>query len=85
MKTRQLLSILVCTLVQWTIGNALTPILPLYIRESGAGESLAGYYMSFAILCLALGTLTAGWPSDRYQRRRLPVIVCGLWLSLIHI
>ena len=75
---KQLLSLLIYSFVMWTMGNGLMALLPLYIQQLGANESIAGYFMSFAFLCLAVGTLAAGWFSDRFQRRKLLLVVAGL-------
>jgi MFS family permease len=80
MRSKQLFALFVCSLVVWTTGNGLLPLLPVYVRRLGAAPAAAGYYMSFAYLALASGTLAAGWLSDRLQRRRVLLIGGGLAL-----
>ena len=86
MSRKQLLLLFIGILVPWTVGNGLLPILPVYASELGASESEAGYCISFAFVALAAGTILAGWLSDKFQRRKLLLIVAGsigipsLWL-----
>jgi MFS family permease len=39
---------------------------------------VVGYYLSFSYLALAIGTVVAGWLSDKFQRRKMPIVVCGM-------
>lgn len=86
MSKKQLILLFIAILVPWTVGNGLLPIVPVYAFELGASESEAGYCISFAFLALAAGTLLAGWLSDKFQRRKLLLIVAAsigipsLWL-----
>ena len=76
---KKFLSLLfLCSLVPWVIGNGLLPLLPVYASQLGASPALVGYYMSISYLALALGSLAAGWLSDRYQRRKLMLILSGV-------
>jgi MFS family permease len=62
------------------------PLLPVYATQVGATPLIAGFYLSFSYFTLAVGTIGAGWLSDRLQRRKLllilggVVMVPGLWL-----
>jgi MFS family permease len=67
-----------CSLVPWTIGNGMTPLLPIYVKNLGAAPAMAGYFLSLSYLALAAGTVSAGWLSDRLQRRKAPLIAAGL-------
>jgi MFS family permease len=86
MDKRQLLALFLCGLIPWTVGNGLLPLLPICATELGADPFLAGFYLSFSYLALAAGTIAAGWLADRFQRRKLPLILAGaicvptLWL-----
>jgi MFS family permease len=76
---KKLLSLLfLCSLVPWVIGNGLLPLLPVYASQLGASPALVGYYLSISYLALALGSLAAGWLSDKYQRRKLMLILSGI-------
>ena len=70
MSKKQLWSLFLCSLVPWTVGTGLLPLLPVYAAQLGAQPALTGYYLSFVYLALAVGTLSAGWLSDRFQRRK---------------
>ncbi len=77
MSKKQMFSLFFCSLVPWTIGNGLLPILPIYALKLGANSAVAGYYLSFAFLSLAVGTIIAGWLSDKFQYRKLLIIIAG--------
>src|SRR5512139_3000663 len=78
MSKKQLSALFICSLIPWTLGNGLLPLLPVYASELGASPALAGYYLAFSYLALALGTLAAGWLSDRFQKRKRWLIFTGL-------
>ena len=77
MSRKQLLLLFFDCLVPWTLGSGLLPLLPVYALRLGASQALAGYYLSFAFLALAVGTFFAGWLADKLQRRKLLLIVSG--------
>jgi MFS family permease len=78
MSKKQIISLFLCCLVAWPLGNGLLPLLPVYAMQLGADPAASAYYLSFSYLALAVGTLTAGWLSDRFQRRKIPIILSGL-------
>jgi YNFM family putative membrane transporter len=78
MGKKQLLALFVSSFVIWTIGNGLLPLLPVYARKLGADSSVTGYYLAFSYLALTFGALSAGWISERLQRRKMPFIIAGL-------
>lgn len=77
MSKRQLLALFLCSLVPWTVGNGLLPLLPIYATQLGAPPSVAGYYLAFSYLALAIGAVAAGWLSEKLQRRKILLIVAG--------
>lgn len=78
MSKKQILALFVCSLVPWTVGNGLVPLLPVYATQLGADPAAAGYYLAFSYFALAVGAVAAGWLSDRLQRRQMPLIIAGL-------
>ena len=78
MSKKQILALFVCSLVPWTMGNGLIPLLPVYATQLGADSATAGLYLAFSYAALAVGTVSAGWLSDRFQHRRTPIIIAGL-------
>ena len=80
MSKKQLISLFICSLVPLTAGNGLMPILPVYATKMGAGPALIGYYLGFAFLFLTIGTIIAGWISDKLQRRKALLITMGIGL-----
>lgn len=78
MSKKQLLALFLCYLIIWTVGSGLLPLLPVYATQLGADPAVAGYYLSFSFLALAMGTMVAGWLSDNLQRRKTTLIVSGV-------
>jgi MFS family permease len=78
MRTRQILVLFICSLVPWTMGNGLIPLLPVYATRLGADSATTGYYLAFTYLGLTVGAVAAGWLSDRFQSRKVPYILAGL-------
>ena len=78
MSRKQILALFVCSLVPWTVGNGLIPLLPVYATRLGADPATAGYYLAFSYSALVVGAIAAGWLSDRFQCRRTPIILAGL-------
>jgi len=83
MSKKQILALFVCSLVLWTVGNGLLPLLPIYAIQLGASPDLAGYYLSFSYITLAVGAISAGWLSDKFNRRKTPLIIIGLACILL--
>lgn len=78
MNQKQLWALFVCSLVPWTVGNGLVPLLPVYATRLGANPTTAGNYMAFSYLAIALGAVSAGWVSDRFGARKFPILLAGL-------
>jgi MFS family permease len=78
MKIKQFVSLIICSLVVWVIGNGLLPLLPVYAGRYGASPALVGYYLAISYFALALGTLVAGWLSDKFQRRKLILVIASV-------
>ncbi len=78
MHRKQLLALFLCSLVPWTIGNGIAPLLPVQAAGLGANQAVAGCCLSLSHLAMATGTMSAGWLSDRFRRRKVPALVAGL-------
>jgi len=78
MKRKQLAVLFVCNLIPYIVGNAIMTFLPVYAAKLGGTEASAGIALSISFIGLTLGTLASGWLSDRFQRRKLLYILCGL-------
>jgi MFS family permease len=76
--TKQFSALFLCSLIVWTLGSGLLPLLPVYAAQIGAGPVGVGAYLSFSYLALAMGTVIAGWLSDRLQRRKALLIAAGV-------
>jgi DHA1 family multidrug resistance protein-like MFS transporter len=78
MSKKQLVALFLCNFVTFTIGNGLLPLLPVYAIKLGASNTLAGYYVAFSFIALAMGTLVAGKLSDLLQRRKTIIIISAI-------
>ena len=78
MSRKQLCALFLCSLVPWTVGNGLIPLLPVYAIQLGATPVLVGYYLACTYLALAVGTIVAGGLSDRLQRRKMLLVAAGI-------
>jgi predicted MFS family arabinose efflux permease len=82
MKIRIIATLFFCSVVPWSVGNGLLPLLPVYAANLGAEEGSIGLYMGFSYLCVAVGTLLGGWFSDRFQRRKALLILAGFGVAV---
>lgn len=82
MSRKQLAALFLCNLVPFFLGNALLPLLPVYVSHLGADATITGLYLGLSFAALAAGALMSGWLSDRFQRRKAMIIMNGV-LSLI--
>lgn len=78
MRKKQLWALFLCSLVAWTVGNGLLPLLPVYADQLGAEPVWIGFYLSSAYLALALGSIFAGWLSNKFHRRKTLFVVVGV-------
>lgn len=65
MSKRQLAALFACSVVFWTVGNGIVPLLPVFTESLGADTAMAGYSLSIAYAGLAAGALAAGWLAER--------------------
>ncbi len=77
MGKKQLAGLFICSLLIWTYGNGLLPLLPVYAKKLGAESDAVGYYMSSIYIAIALSTVTAGWLSDKLQNRKKLLLGSG--------
>jgi MFS family permease len=75
---KQLAGLFTCSLLIWTYGNGLVPLLPVYAKKLGAESDAVGYYMSLVYISIALSTVTAGWLSDKFQNRKTLLFWVGV-------
>lgn len=68
MNIPQILALLVGKLTIYTVGLGLASLLPVYATRLGGSPEFIGYYLSSALFCLCLGTIAAGWLSNRLHR-----------------
>jgi MFS family permease len=78
MSRKQLAALFLCSLVSWTLVQAILSLLPVYAVRLGADPAWAGNLLALAFFALMVGTVTAGWLSNRFQRRKEMIIVAGL-------
>lgn len=78
MKKRQLVLLFISSLIPWTIGNGILPLLPVYAGKLGASSSEAGAYLAISYIGITLGALSAGWISGRFQSCKKPLAAVSL-------
>ncbi len=78
MSRGQLVILFGYSLVPWTIGNGMLPLLPKYAGGLGADDVLIGIFLAISYASIALGTATAGWVADRMGRHGTLMVLVGL-------
>jgi MFS family permease len=78
MPIRQLIALSICTLISMTGGNIVVGLLPVYITRLGGDAAATGAFFSFTFLNLTLGSFAAGWLAERFQKRKLLLILAGI-------
>ena len=79
---KQLIGLFLCSLFVIMYAGPLLRLLPVHASQMGATPSGIGMYLALVYIGLVGGTLVAGWLSDRYQRKKMMIIVAGLIASL---
>ncbi len=78
MSKKQLTALLLCSIVYWTVGNGIVPLLPVFTEKLGADTALAGYSLSLAYAALAAGAMAASWLVGRVSSLRRLLILCAV-------
>ena len=71
MSRRQLTLLFLSSLLPYIAGNSILSVIALYARQLGADTSATGFYLATAFAVLATGSLSSGWLSARFGRRKL--------------
>jgi MFS family permease len=80
MSRKQLLTLMVVNVAAFTSGVGLFTLLPIYATRLGADPASTGAFLSSIFMAVALGSIGAGWLADRFQKRKLTLIVGGAWV-----
>ncbi len=78
MKKSYLISLFIGSLVGWTIGNGLLPVLPVYAAARNVSQAQTGVYLALAYIALMIGTVVAGYISDRWLLRQRLLLIVGI-------
>src|SRR5689334_3036755 len=76
MTRRQLLALMFVEIAAFS-GAGFFGLLPIYAGRLGGDPASIGGFLSTVFLAVAFGTIIAGWLADRFQKRRLTIIVGG--------
>jgi AAHS family benzoate transporter-like MFS transporter len=74
-KRKQLFGLFTVNGAPYLIGHAVLPIFPVYMADLGASAASIGLYLAMIFAGLFIGTLSSGWISDRWGRRKLTVLI----------
>ena len=77
MAPRQLGALFGYSLVIWSLGNGILPLLPLIAESLGADVVVVGVYLSLSYAAIALGSFVAGWIADSTSHRRRLMLAVG--------
>jgi MFS family permease len=77
MSRRQLLALMIVNVAIFSGGVGLFTLLPLYATRLDADPASTGAFLSSIFAAVALGSIVAGWLSDRFQKRKFTLIVGG--------
>jgi len=78
MSKKQLSILFLCSLVPWTVGFGVIPLIPVYANKLGTTAMISGYWLSLTYLAMAVCSVITGRLSDRFQRRKMLLIMAGL-------
>jgi MFS family permease len=78
MGKRQLIALSICTFAVYSGIGGLVGLMPVYLARLGADPGITGLFLACAYLALALSNVVAGRFSERFRRRKLPLIVGGV-------
>ncbi len=78
MGKKQLITLFIGCLLIWTLAQGSLALLPVYAVRLGADPGLIGDYLALAFLALTMGTVAAGWLSDKFQSRKLLLVLTGV-------
>jgi MFS family permease len=80
MSRKQLLALMVVNMAAFASGIGLFTLLPIYATRLGADPASTGAFLSSIFIAVAAGTIIAGWLADRFQKRKLTLIVGGAFM-----
>jgi MFS family permease len=77
MSRKVLLALCLCNVVIYVGIGGLVGLMPVYLTRLGADATITGLFLASAYLSLALSNIAAGRLSDRFQRRKVFLILGG--------
>jgi MFS family permease len=78
MRRKYLLGPFIACFAGWTYGNGVLPLLPLYALELGASRTASGFFLAFAYLCIAVGTMSSGMLPETFRHRKLLIVASAV-------
>jgi MFS family permease len=83
MRKQQVIALSVCNIVIYAGISGLVGLMPIYLTQLGADASMIGLFLATIYLSLAVSNVVAGRLADRFQHRKLLLILGGLAASPI--
>ncbi len=77
MTRKQLAGLFITFMVPFLVGNSLLILLPLHLQSLGAAAGATGLILALAFGALAVGTLSGGWISQTFQRRKQTLLAAA--------
>lgn len=78
MNKKQLAILFVCNGGFWITGNYVFSLMPIYATRLGADSASTGNFLALSFVALTIGTIGAGWLSNRFGRQKLFIVGGGL-------
>ena len=78
MQPKQLIALAISYLGIYIVGFMVFALLPVYAIQLGMDAGTMGIAFALVWVAITISTLVSGWLSDRFQRRKLTIIVASL-------
>ncbi len=78
MNKKQFVILFVCNCIPGIIGNYMFALLPIYAARLGADSASIGNYLALSFAALTVGTIGAGWLSNRFGRHKVFIVGAGV-------
>ncbi len=78
MEKRLLFFLFLCSMIPFTIGSGVLPLLPVFAAQLGASPAAAGLYLAISYLAITLGAVSAAWVAGLARSYKKPLVAATL-------